>query len=242
MPESEEMAAGGTIQRAEHLAQPAAGRRIQLLIEIGVFFLVAPILITYAVYGLRLPLFLVLQPVLLAFIVYLLWDGTFLLRRELARGFPIGELFSMLAMFLIVGGALTAFVAQEMPRSFLSFPRYRTGVWATVMILYPVLSVVAQELVYRTFFFHRYGPLFGRHRWLAIIVNGALFGFAHIIFYNPVALAGTFVAGCLFAYRYERTRSFWAVWLEHTLYGCLIFTIGLGGFFFTGIANPGWRW
>ena len=39
------------------------------------------------------------------------------------------------------------------------------------------------------------------------------------------------------AYRYERTRSLWAVCLEHTLYGWLVFTAGLGRFFFTGIAS-----
>jgi hypothetical protein len=30
------------------------------------------------------------------------------------------------------------------------------------------------------------------------------------------------------------------VWIEHTLWGWLVFTVGLGGFFFTGIAT-GWR-
>jgi hypothetical protein len=41
----------------------------------------------------------------------------------------------------------------------------------------------------------------------------------------------------LLAYRYEATRSFWAVWIEHTLWGWLVFTIGLGGYFFTGVSN-----
>ena len=105
------------------------------------------------------------------------------------------------------------------------------------MALYPLLSVIAQELVYRTFFFHRYGRLFGDATWAAILANGALFGFGHIIFGNWIAIAGTTVIGCLLAYRYVRTRSFWAVWFEHSLYGALVFTVGLGQFFFTGISN-----
>ena len=105
------------------------------------------------------------------------------------------------------------------------------------MLAYPVLSVVAQELVFRTFFFHRYGPLFRGHKWLAIVVNGAAFGFAHIIFGNIIAVLGTFVVGCLLAYRYYESRSFLAVWFEHSLYGCLVFSVGLGRFFFTGISN-----
>ena len=106
-----------------------------------------------------------------------------------------------------------------------------------VMVLYPVLSVVAQELVFRTFFFHRYGPLFRDAKWLAVLTNGAVFGFGHIIFGNIIAVFGSMVVGFLLAYRYYHTRSFWAVWLEHTLYGCLVFTVGLGGFFFTGVSN-----
>ena len=37
------------------------------------------------------------------------------------------------------------------------------------MMLYPVFSVVPQELVFRTFFFHRYGPLFGSARWTMVL-------------------------------------------------------------------------
>lgn len=70
-----------------------------------------------------------------------------------------------------------------------------------------------------------------------VLVNGALFGFAHIIFNNWIAVAGSAVVGCIIAYRYWMTRSFWAAWLEHALYGCLIFTVGLGMFFFTGVSN-----
>jgi len=67
-----EIRAGGTVGQDPQIASPPATRRVRLLIEIGLFFMVAPILVTYAVYGLRLPLFLVLQPVLIAFIGYLL--------------------------------------------------------------------------------------------------------------------------------------------------------------------------
>ena len=43
------------------------------------------------------------------------------------------------------------------------------------------------------------------------------------------------------ALRYALTRSFWAVYLEHTLWGALVFTVGLGRFFFTGVGIVGWR-
>ena len=51
------------------------------------------------------------------------------------------------------------------------------------------------------------------------------------------AVALSLIGGLIFAYRFVKTRSLLAVWLEHALYGDLIFTSGLGRFFFTGVAN-----
>lgn len=231
--------AGGSLARSAVSPDVDARQWRWLLAELVVFFVGAPLAMMFAVYRLHIPLFMVLPPVLLAFVGYLLWDKTFHVRRELGKGFPLSELASILAMFTIVGGSLAAFVAQQMPDMFLNLPRYAPRLWMFVLIAYPIASVLAQELVYRTFFFHRYGPVFGDRRWLAIVVNGVLFGFAHIIFASVVSVALTTLVGVLLAYRYERTRSFWAVWLEHSLYGGLIFTVGLGRYFFTGVSNLG---
>jgi membrane protease YdiL (CAAX protease family) len=157
--------------------------------------------------------------------------------REMSRPIPWREVFSIAVLFVVIGGSIAVWVRQEMPDVFLSMPQGNPSLWRLVMVFYPLLSVIPQELVYRTFFFHRYGPLFGRFTWAAILLNGALFGFAHIIFgsWTSVLLSGAL--GCLLAYRYVVTRSFWAVWLEHALYGDLIFTIGLGRYFFTGVSS-----
>lgn len=230
------LSAAGTLPREQAIAEPGLGRRARLLFEIALFFIGAPLLVSYALYELRLPLLLALQPVLLGFVFYLLWDPTFLLRRELLRGFSLGDLAAILCTFAVLGSAITLVAYFFYPESFLSFPRRVPHLWLTIMVLYPLLSVLGQEFVYRTFFFHRYGPLFGTSRWAAIVSNAALFGFAHIIFGNWIAVIGTFFTGLLFAYRYDVTRSLWAVWLEHSFYGCLVFTVGLGRYFFTGIS------
>lgn len=231
------LAAGGTLPREQRYAVPSLLRRLLLLIEMLGLFIGLPLALEYAVHNESVPLFVVLQPVLLAFIVFLLWDRTFYLRRELIRLPRAKELISMLAIFAIAGGMVAAYVAQEMPARYLNFPLQRPQTWERIMILYPMLSVPVQELVYRTFFFHRYGPLFGEERGALILANGILFGFAHFLFGNWIAIAGTAVIGTLLAYRYEATRSFWAVWLEHTLWGWLVFTVGLGHYFFTGVSN-----
>jgi len=109
----------------------------------------------------------------------------------------------------------------------------RPLIWMCVMVLYPLLSVYPQELVYRTFFFHRYQKIFPNH-FLMIGVNAVAFGYMHIVFQNAVAVILTLAGGFLFALTYNKTRSTFASSFEHALYGCLIFTIGLDQYFFIG--------
>lgn len=229
--------AKGTLARARAISHPENRRRLRLLVELGLIFLLAPLLMRYAIFTWRIPLPLVLQPVLIGFIAYLLWDPTFKLRSEMTSGFSWRTLLSIAAIFAVVGGAIVLWVMFEIPHRFMELPTRMPGLWLTIMLLYPLASVIPQELIYRTFFFHRYGPLFGDARWLAILINGLLFGFAHVIFGSYVSIVLTAFLGFLVAWRYDETRSFWAVWLEHTLYGCLVFTVGLGHYFFTGIAS-----
>jgi membrane protease YdiL (CAAX protease family) len=192
-----------------------------------------------AVYDYRVPVFYALPPVLAAFIAFLLLDRGFSLRQELSRGISRQTLASIL-IFFVLGSAVVALgVALLMPDKLFALAAERPGKWLKIMSLYPFTSVLPQEFVYRVFFFHRYGPLF-RNRSTLILTNGLVFAFGHIIFRNWIAVVGTLVTGLLFAWRYERTRSFWAVYLEHLLWGWLAFTIGLGVYFFTGVRNPAW--
>jgi hypothetical protein len=102
-----------------------------------------------------------------------------------------------------------------------------------VMMLYPLLSVVPQEFLFRIYFMQRYRPLFGEGA-LMLWVNALVFGWAHIFFLNPIAPLLSVIAGLLLADTWRRTRSLRAVWLEHALYGQIVFTCGLGWFFFHG--------
>lgn len=231
------LCAGGTLK----LRPLTLGRGLWLPLEMAAIYLGVPFLVERAVHGLQVPVFIALLPVLAIVLVLLLIDPTFSLRRELSRGFSFLTLLSILACFAIGGGAVAWYVAQHHPDWFLEFPRNRPETYRTIMLLYPLMSVPPQELVYRTFFFHRYGPLFGRLWWLAIPLNAALFGFGHIVIGTELAVLGTMATGLLFALRYAVTRSFWAVYLEHALWGELVFTVGLGRFFFTGVGIVGWR-
>jgi membrane protease YdiL (CAAX protease family) len=91
--------------------------------------------------------------------------------------------------------------------------------------------------MFRLFFFGRYRSLFLGNPHAAILLNAVLFAFVHIIFQNVISVVISLLGGLLFAWRFEKTRSFWAVWLEHSLYGNLLFTLGLGRYFYTGVSS-----
>ena len=230
------LSAAGSLPRMPAFARLSNGRRARLSVELAVLFVAAPLAMASAIETFRVSLLLLLPPVLVGVILYLLYDRTFSLASEFSCGFHIRDLLLILVTFLIAGGGVTAWIWFNRPEEFLSFPTYRPQLWTWVMILYPLLSALPQELVYRTFFFHRYGALFGDWRWTAVAANGALFGFAHVIIGNGVSIVLSGLLGLLLAYRYTETRSVWAAWIEHTLYGWLVFTVGLGRYFFTGVS------
>ncbi len=232
-------AAGGTLPRAPHIAHPGARRRLQLTIELVVLFVALPFLMRYAVFTYRVPLFYALPPVLLLIAAFLFLDPGYSLKRELARTLTRITLASIVGIFALGAALVAAAVAVVFPEYLFGLIASRPSLWAKIMVLYPFTSVLAQEFMYRAFFFHRYGPLFS-NRWVLIGVNAIVFAIGHVLFRNWIAVGGTFAAGLLLAWRYERTRSFWAVWIEHVLWGWLVFTIGLGVFFFTGFKNPAW--
>jgi membrane protease YdiL (CAAX protease family) len=212
-------------------------RRLRLAAEIALFFIGLPLLAAWLIQTYRISLFLLLQPAFFALLSYLAWDRHFSGRREFSHWPDRRMLLSILALFAACAIAVSAVVAAMMPAAFLSLPRYNTGLWLLVMLFYPLLSALPQELGFRTFFFHRYGILFTGRPWLLIAVNGALFGFAHIIFGGWISVVLSGLLGALLAWRYLQGRSLGAVWIEHALYGQLVFTVGLGRYFYTGAAN-----
>jgi membrane protease YdiL (CAAX protease family) len=144
-----------------------------------------------------------------------------------------GSLGSVLAVFAVAALVITAAVWWLRPQILFFFPRHSPLFWALVMALYPVLSVYPQGIIYRGFFFARYQTLF-RSPATLILASAAAFAFSHVIFRSPWSVALTFAAGLLFAWRYVATGSLLVSCFEHALYGCFIFTVGLGGLFYHG--------
>jgi membrane protease YdiL (CAAX protease family) len=211
---------------------PVSTRRLVLLAleYLGVFFVVAGAFALARVPGGPIPVLLVLA---VASVLYLRRQPDFD-RHDLWRPAPLRPaLPSMLALWSLAAVVAVAGIYLYSPPMLADLPRQQTLLWLAVVVGYPVFSVYPQELVFRAFLLHRYAPLFRTPRRLAA-ASAAAFGFAHILFGNVLAVALTLVGGWLFARRYQRTRSLLTVCVEHAGYGLLIFTVGLGRYFYHG--------
>jgi membrane protease YdiL (CAAX protease family) len=99
--------------------------------------------------------------------------------------------------------------------------------WLMILIVYSLFSVYPQELIFRTFFFQRYESLF-RNDMVFILLNATVFSLAHLFFKNALVMFLTFIGGILFALTLKKTKSTLLVSIEHAIYGCWLFTVGMG--------------
>ena len=211
--------------------------RSPLILEFLIIFIALPL--AYRLSPVRVPAL----PLLWAVSGYALWqllhDPRFD-RSLLWNAAPLTHhLGTILVIFAVVAAALWLGVQLFAPALEWSFMRQNPIFWAIVMVAYPALSVYPQGILYRTFFFERYAVLFPG-KWAIIVASAAVFAFLHIVFRNTLALALTFAGGLLFAFRYAETNSLLTSCVEHSLYGCWLFTIGLGQYFYHGtIASVG---
>jgi membrane protease YdiL (CAAX protease family) len=158
---------------------------------------------------------------------------------------PIRDLTALAVFSLVSAGIIHTLVQDLAPWAYLSLPTQRYELWVMIMALYPFLSALPQELLFRALFFERYGVLFGWHGdhtrtpWFAILLNALIFGLAHLFYWNWVAVGLTTAGGLVFAYAYTRLNSFPLAFLMHVAAGQLIFTLGLGLFFYHGAIGMG---
>lgn len=176
-------------------------------------------------------------PVILTLVLFGLYvagvlhrDPTFSWAEEARRIAPRAEWRRVLVV-AAVGVLALAGAAWLLAPSPFDLPLDKTGLWLAVLVLYPIFSVIPQEVIYRTFLVHRYGALFGVS---TPYLSAFVFSLAHLLFWNWIAVAFTLIGGALFAWTYARTQSLRLVVVEHALYGQAVFTVGLGRYFYGG--------
>lgn len=214
------------------ISVPALDRqRVLLWLELSILAVIVPSGATYLSGSVNLSMASMLIPVVLMFAVFIMADKQFSFIRELKPAIKRADLIAVGALFVFVTTGLIVWMLVVAPQRLFAMPANQTSAWLTLIVLYPFTSALPQELVFRTLFFHRYRSLLPSRTWLAVAINAGVFGFAHIIYKDPVSVLLTCLLGTLLGYRYLYTRSLWVVWIEHTLYGELVFTVGLGHYF-----------
>ena len=206
-------------------------RTIYLAVEFAAVFVVVPFLIYFR----RIPNWPIPDLLVTAFGAFLLlrWDTAFNSSQLSAWGNFRLFLVNILIRDIVCLAGLGVAVYLLAPQLLFSLVRQSPGLWAVIFMLYPLLSVYPQELLYRAFFFHRYQPLFGRG-WGMLIASGLAFGFVHIIFRNWLAVGLCVIGGVLFSLTYQASGSLLLACLDHAIFGNFLFTIGLGQFFYHG--------
>jgi uncharacterized protein len=142
-------------------------------------------------------------------------------------------LFKIFFRFIPLAIAATAFMLIVLPESWLSLYRRSARLWLLVMLLYPLLSVLPQEIIYRVFMFDRYRSLFTKAQYW-ILASAIAFALAHLFLKNALAPLLSLLGGLIFASTYNQSRSLVLACIEHSLYGNLLFTLGMGQHFYHG--------
>ena len=206
-------------------------RLVLLSLEFSALFAGVPLLVYYRLLP-NLPIPYLLFAALAAFLV-LRSDPSFDSSHLASWNNVRSQLLPLLARDALFLAFLGLAVRLFAPQLLFSFLKRAPGFWALVMLLYPLVSVYPQELIYRAFFFHRYAPLFGSGL-LMIAASALAFGFVHIIFGNWLAVVLCIIGGFLFSLTYQHSGSLLFTCLDHAIFGNFIFTIGLGQFFYHG--------
>lgn len=193
--------------------------------------------IPLSLYFIRFQLAFLIVPlvVLLAIIAYVyLHRSRRFVRQHLWAGEHFREnLKKVLITFLPLAAVMTLAAWLMIPERFLAFPKSKPETWLVVMVVYPLVAAYPQEILFRAFFFHRYGALFPNRPSL-VVANGLSFGLAHILYGNWLAPVLSTFGGVLFAFRYDRSRSILITAVEHGLWGNFLYTVGYGWFFYSG--------
>jgi membrane protease YdiL (CAAX protease family) len=142
-----------------------------------------------------------------------------------------------LLRWLLASAGIIAFTALYDPARLFGLFYNAPDIIPRILVLYPILSALPQELIFCSFFFFRYADFFHKPG-MMVLASALVFAYAHMLFINPIAPTLGFIAGLIFADTYQKTKSLALVTIEHGLYGNVLFLSGLGWYFYHGAIAP----
>ncbi|WP_120500628.1 CPBP family intramembrane glutamic endopeptidase [Roseovarius sp. EL26] len=152
---------------------------------------------------------------------------------DLYRGFSAINWAVIFGFFAATAVVCYAVVIYFAPHAAFGLARHNLPLLLMILLLYPVLSALPQEIVYRALFFERYKAILPSPG-AAVVLNSALFALAHLMYWNIVVTLMTFCGSLLFAHSYAIGRNFPQAVLLHAIGGNLVFIFGLGIYFYSG--------
>lgn len=164
--------------------------------------------------------------------LFLIWRTGQFDWRGLMRGWGRVDWLRVAGFGLGVGALSWVFLRLTAPDEALVLWHDRPRLLVVIWLLYPILSALPQELIFRALYFHRYATLMGTPR-TALLVNGLVFALAHLMYWNVLVAVMTFAGGLIFARAYV-TRGFPSALVLHALAGNVLFTAGMGLYFYSG--------
>lgn len=153
--------------------------------------------------------------------------------RELAQGWRGLEPRLLAGFGLVTFLACVAVMLVSGRGELFGLPRHNPRFWLLILLLYPLLSALPQELIFRALFFHRYARLLPGRR-VAVLVNAGLFSLAHLMYWSWLVAVMTFAGGLVFGWAYAFRQSFALAFVLHALAGGILFSVGLGLWFYSG--------
>lgn len=153
--------------------------------------------------------------------------------RSLIEGWGTVRWLPVLAVVGITAGVSMLVMTQTRPDALFFMLRERPEFMLVIALLYPILSALPQELLFRPLWFRRYGDLLPDGR-VGLILNAAAFSFAHLMYWSWVVATMTFAGGLVFAWAYEVKKSFPLAVVLHSVAGIVLFAFGMGVYFYSG--------
>lgn len=204
------------------------GKKILRISEFILLFIGVPLLLYVDSHIIHPTILLI--PVLL-FIILILRNRTLFRARELVNIKISRKEWLVNIMILLIAGILLLTATLIFSKATLfNLPRKNPVIFLAVSLFYPVFSAYPQEIIYRTFLFHRYSLLFSS-RLSFILASSITFSFVHIVYYSPVSIILTLFLGIYLASVYWRTKSVLFTAILHGILGIMVFAMGLGQYF-----------
>ena len=201
----------------------------KLKIEFLVIYFLIPLMVIFINFFFSEQKIFVFLPLFLVFFLSL-----YLLKKTPGFSFDFlkkkteWKFFFLVSLIFIVSGFVYTIILDS--NLLFNFPKNYFFIWVAVILFYPILSVIPQEIIFRVLFFERYSCLF-KNQFLYLILNSIIFAYIHLVFQNFHAFFITLITSPIFAYAYLN-KSFKTCFLIHTVGGQLVFTYGLGEYFY----------